>query len=223
MAQATRRRASAFARDASGVSAIEFALIAPILLLLMMASVEFQRYLRTSRQLANAADQIATLVAQRSETLPNWDALSEDFDSAYQSFPEAPLRADVGTWRTVLRHRIAQASFSKVSPACTTNCAYNAKMSWMWGSGAAPTGMARQCGALTLAPDGAEPSGDSIPERLVGPGSVIIVDLFFDYYPVFGSTLVQPVTMAKTGYAFPRFVSSFTPTGGATGQAVVCP
>lgn len=49
MAQATRRRASAFARDASGVSAIEFALIAPILLLLMMASVEFQRYLRTSR------------------------------------------------------------------------------------------------------------------------------------------------------------------------------
>lgn len=53
-----------FRRDRDGIAATEFALIAPILILLLMASVEFPRALGMSQNVTRATRTVADLVAR---------------------------------------------------------------------------------------------------------------------------------------------------------------
>jgi len=53
-----------FRREHDGIAATEFAMIAPILLLLLMASVEFPRALGMSQNVTRAARTVADLVAR---------------------------------------------------------------------------------------------------------------------------------------------------------------
>jgi Flp pilus assembly pilin Flp len=208
-------------RDDSGVSAIEFALIAPILILLMMASVELQRYLRIDRQLANSAENVASLIAQRPGPLTGWN-ISEDFDSTFQTFPEAAIRAAPGPWFNAMGYMITHAAFSTTVAGCTANCAYKANVAWLWGRGTGAPGMTRRCGELTAAPAGAAPSGSTLPATMFGPGSIIIVDLSFDFVPVFGASFISPIQMFKQAYAFPRFSSTWLNASQAT-LTTTCP
>jgi hypothetical protein len=218
----TKRRAPlSCLRDDAGVSAIEFALVAPILLLLMMASVELQRYLRIDRQLANSAENVASLIAQRPGPLTGWN-ISEDFDSTFQTFPEAALRAGSGPWYNAMGFMITHAAFSTTVAGCTANCAYKANVAWLWGRGTGAPNMTRRCGELTAAAVGAAPSGSTLPATMFGPGSIIIVDLTFDFTPIFGSNLLSPIQMFKQAYAFPRFSATWLNASQAT-LTTVCP
>lgn len=61
---AVRRRLAAFARDRRGVSALEFALVAPVLILLYMGMAELSQAVITHRRVSHAASAIGDLVAQ---------------------------------------------------------------------------------------------------------------------------------------------------------------
>ena len=58
------KRASAFRRDRSGVAAIEFAMIVPIMVMLFLGTVEFSQALTADRRVAQMASTTADLVAQ---------------------------------------------------------------------------------------------------------------------------------------------------------------
>ena len=81
-----------FALAQNGVAAIEFALLLPLLILMMLGSVELQRYMRIKRQLSLAAENIAAIVAQRQSS--DLTKLNFDFDAAYHLFPPAREAAD---------------------------------------------------------------------------------------------------------------------------------
>lgn len=53
-----------FKRDERGLSGVEFALISPILITLLLGSHEIGRYVRIDRQLTTTADTVAELMAQ---------------------------------------------------------------------------------------------------------------------------------------------------------------
>lgn len=57
-------RLRAFARDCRGVSALEFALIAPVMILLYLGAVDLSLALSVDRKVTSAASALADLVAQ---------------------------------------------------------------------------------------------------------------------------------------------------------------
>jgi Flp pilus assembly pilin Flp len=207
-----------FARAQRGVAAIEFALLMPLLVLMMLSSVELQRYLRIERQLSLAAENIANIVVQRQAsdvTKPNFD-----FDAVYHLFPpgnEDPTNA----WWNYIVHKITNVVFTPTVAGCTSNCTYKANAAWIWpsyDSGFSPGVMARSCGPLTAAASGASPTGKTIPAAMFGPGSVVIVDIGYRFKPLFGSNLVPPIDLFRQGYANARFASPYiqTPEGMTT-------
>lgn len=60
-----------FWRDRRGVSAVEFALIAPLLIVLYCGMVEATQAMMAQRRLSNIASQIGDLVAQNTQTGPS--------------------------------------------------------------------------------------------------------------------------------------------------------
>ncbi|KQT44508.1 hypothetical protein ASG43_14340 [Aureimonas sp. Leaf454] len=66
-ASAARRRLRLFARDQDGVGAVEFALVAPLLILLYLGGSELSMFLTLSRKVEHASSTINDLVTQSSQ------------------------------------------------------------------------------------------------------------------------------------------------------------
>jgi Flp pilus assembly protein TadG len=66
----TPRRLSGFWRDRRGVSAVEFAFIAPVLIIMYCGLAELTQAMMAQRRLSNIASAIGDLVAQSSQTGP---------------------------------------------------------------------------------------------------------------------------------------------------------
>lgn len=64
------RRLRAFRRDQRGVSAIEFAFIAPVLIIMYFSTAELCQAMLAQRKVAHAASAVGDLVAQVSTTTP---------------------------------------------------------------------------------------------------------------------------------------------------------
>lgn len=198
-----------FLKSQKGVAAIEFALLMPLLLVLMLGSFELQRYLRIERRLSLTAQNIAAIVAQR-ERLDGREA-SLDFDSAIHTFPSASEEPPT-LWHHVLVHQISSVVFAPTTTSCTTNCTYTANLTWNWPTYDVNFGLGalrRVCGALTPAPQGAAATGSTLPAALFGPGSLIVVDLRYRFRPLFGSTFIPEIILSRQGYANARFATPF--------------
>jgi Flp pilus assembly protein TadG len=58
-----------FAKDERGISAVEFALILPVLIIIYLASVELNHAITVDRKLTSAGNSVGDLVAQGSEAI----------------------------------------------------------------------------------------------------------------------------------------------------------
>jgi Flp pilus assembly protein TadG len=67
---ARRARPASFAADDSGVSAVEFALITPVILLLLVGMVDINEALTVYRKMRQTSSTVTDLVAQRGEITP---------------------------------------------------------------------------------------------------------------------------------------------------------
>nr|WP_295891902.1 TadE/TadG family type IV pilus assembly protein [uncultured Devosia sp.] len=65
-----RTRSASFVRDDHGVSAVEFALIVPVILLLLIGMVDINEALTVYRKMRQISSTVTDLVAQRSEVTP---------------------------------------------------------------------------------------------------------------------------------------------------------
>jgi Flp pilus assembly protein TadG len=92
----SQRLPARFARDQRGLAAVEFALIAPIMILLYCGLGELSLAVMAARQAGHAASVVGDLVAQT----PNMDAtqMTDIFNvgtSIMKPFPAAPLKVRV--------------------------------------------------------------------------------------------------------------------------------
>jgi Flp pilus assembly protein TadG len=91
------RRSNKLRRDKSGVAAIEFAMIVPIMVMLFFGTVEFSQALTVDRRVAQIASTMADLVAQYDTlTYTQVDNIHTVAKSLVMPYPESPLK--VGVW-----------------------------------------------------------------------------------------------------------------------------
>ena len=170
-------------RDTRGTSAIEFGIAAPVLLLMLLGTIELGRALNSDRHFVAAAEAVGDLVAREaymgtstSAAQSNLDGMMLSIGQIMAPFETSPLKLAV---------------FSVKASATDAN---SAKVQWSYGyKGAAAPG---QCSTYTL-PANMIPAG----------GSVIVVDASYTYKTLFGSYVpgMQP-TMKWTdkSYYSPR-------------------
>ena len=231
---ACRLRAARFLRDRRAVSAIEFALILPVLLILMLAGTQLVTYVNASRKVGLVAQSISQMISQAmppaGSTVATVNAtdLHFSFDSALVLFPylmkDGP-RQGLQWWQDIAI-TYAAVAFTQTASNCTggdLSACYTGAV--VWTSSGTTGGNYRPCTVPQLpAADTAPPSRTTLPRSVFGPGSIVAVDVVFNFKPTFGARFIPAVRIARSMYVQPRYATlvNFDPAGN-DGIAVKCP
>ncbi|MBX9925151.1 MAG: pilus assembly protein [Hyphomicrobiaceae bacterium] len=152
-----------YARDTSGVAAIEFALILPILFALFLGTVEYARATMYARRMGQVTAMVSDLVAREFQiTDAAFQGIKAGADTAWGSFD------NIDTLKFHIKHvRRAGDLATKVSPG-------SAYVEWDYSIRGAPT--VPQCSPYTL------PSPDMIAKGT----SVVVVTSTYTYQTLLG-------------------------------------
>ncbi|MEO1569463.1 MAG: TadE/TadG family type IV pilus assembly protein [Pseudomonadota bacterium] len=163
--------------DQRGVSAIEFALIAPLMALFYMGTVELASTLLVDRKITAATTTIGDLVA-RENTMSNC-AIDEIFDAAVLIFEPYDGSA-------------ARIRVSSIAP----NAGAPTQMDVQWGYANA-NWTERAAGTTVTLPNGV----------MAANGSVIMAEIEYTYSPPFNSVFQTDPTLVDVFYMRPRGVN----------------
>lgn len=212
--------------DSTGSSAIEFALLLPLLVLMLFGTVELHRYMLHKRHIEAAAKAVAIMIAQRPDPIGAADPPSMDFDLVRHMFPELGYEgATNAQWWRYMAFQVTHVVFKPTVAGCSSSCTYTANVAWAWPriTSDLPRGaLERSCGVLTAAAPGATPSGSTLPGSLFGPGSMTIVDLQYRFTPLVGTAIVPAQTIVGQGFATSRFVTPYI-ANASVNDTLRCP
>ena len=227
-----------------GIAALEFALIAPIMIYTLLVASDIAAALNLTRHLTNAADVIAEVVSQQTQngnpTRYVTDAilLADDaslLTTVSEVMPDAARKNE--DWTSDIQAIVSSVQFRPVGtciyqppggPATVCSSAYV-----MWSVGFTATGFThtRTCGPTTIASANTKtpslttiPPGAVTPGRVNQPGTIIVVDVSYVFNPLFTKWLTGPFTFQRTAYLPPRFFTEIdytvpnagTPSGNNT-------
>jgi Flp pilus assembly protein TadG len=213
------RRAKEFWRARQAIAATELALVLPLLVMLMLGSVEVARVIIASRNVTAVATTAVEMLSQNITTRVDYVDLDFAIASTMVIFPQILQdAAQKGiSWKNDISISIAGVLFTGLPAGCTTSCtSYTANVVWNSGPNK------RTCGVLlTSAPDMATPSKTTLPADVFpvipSPGaSLLVVDIAYNYTPLFGSIftalfgspLFGTIPIARSAYLAPRYVQS---------------
>ena len=219
------RIAFSFAKNNSAVSSIEFALIVPVCILLLLAGIDLARYIIFGSKCTAVANSIGEMIAvtpsnSNASTIGDGLINSSDIQTYYKSaaftFPEMLSQNTQGGqyWQQILQINISSISFSVSPNACTTSCQYTPKLDWTFSSAAGTKfggkDVIRQCGInFNKVSDVASYSSDSLPSSVFSTRSLIVVDVFYRFEPLFFLTpFLSGQIIERSIYFPPRFVPS---------------
>jgi Flp pilus assembly protein TadG len=216
------RRAKEFWRARQAIAATEFALVLPLLVILMLGSVEAARLIVSARKVTLVATTAVEMLTQNGTGKVNYVDLHFATDSTMVIFPQILQdAAQKGiSWKNDISVSMASVVFTPNPSTCTSNCSYNANVVWNSGPNK------RTCGVLLVsATDTATPSNTKLPADVFGPGSIIVVDVLFNYTPIFGLGLFGTIPIARSAYLAPRYVSliKYAVVSGDDGVGAECP
>lgn len=219
----------------AGTSAIEFALVLPVLALIMLAGLQVVLYVNATRRVEMAANAISEMISQAapataSSTIATVNAadLHFSYDSALVSFPylmRDASRKGIPWWQDITID-YASIQFTQISPLCTGAADQSAcyLASVVWTSTGTAGNNSRPCLVPQVAAnDTATPSRQTLPRSVFGPGSIIAVDVSFTFVPTFGSQFLPPIQINRSVFVQPRYASlvKFDPTN-SDGIASTC-
>lgn len=212
-------------RNNSGASAVEFAFVAPVLLLLLLGGFDLGRFILATQRVQAVANSVAEMIAETpasSSALQPGDGVVSANDlnfymnSAMFTFPDVlPIANAAGTnWWNLLSVQLSSIEFVAQPAGCTSACTYVAKV--VWSSGA------RTCGSTIVSvSDTNTYSPTTLPADLFQPGSVIVVDVSYTWTPTIGSAYLLSIPIERSVYLPPRNVPIVE--SQATGVANPCP
>jgi len=226
--------AARFLGDTRAASVIEFALILPVLLILMLGGIQLVTYIDASRKVGLIAQSISQMISQAmppsGSTVATVTAadLHFSYDSTLVLFPyllkDAP-RQGLQWWQDIAI-TYAAVAFTQTSSNCTggdLSACYTAAVAWT--SSGTTGGNYRPCKVPQLpAADTTPPNRTTLPRSVFGPGSIVAVDVVFNFRPTFGARFIPAVRIARSMYVQPRYAAlvNFDTTGN-DGIAVKCP
>jgi Flp pilus assembly protein TadG len=229
------RRAKEFWRARQAIAATEFALVLPLLIMLMLGSVEVARVIIAARSVTAVATTAVEMLSQNGTAKVNYVDLHFATDSTMVIFPPAARKGV--SWKNDISVSIAGVLLTGKPAGCTSSCtSYDANV--VWNSGANK----RTCGVLlTSASDTAAPSKTTLPADVfpVAPSlgaSLIVVDIVYNYKPMFGSIFTAlfgspifgTIPIARSAYLAPRYIQlpkyiKYAVVSGDDGIGAECP
>jgi len=216
-------RARAFLAHTSGVAFAEFAMIAPFVLMLLLAGFDMGRYVLATQRVEAVANSVAQMLGQTglsSNAVNSNDGTVTDTDlklyaqSALFTFPdalEAAYQQGV-SWSSLLVVNMASIRFKPTPSGCTSNCAYAPQVVWT-------TGWRTCTNPISQGLNTDPPSAATLPVGIYGPGSQIVVDVQYTFKPTFGAAYLPSMPIVRSAFLAPRNVgivetyqSSLAPT-----------
>ncbi|RYB01910.1 TadE/TadG family type IV pilus assembly protein [Lichenibacterium ramalinae] len=220
----------------AGTSAIEFALVLPVLALLLLAGLQVVLYVNATRRVELVANSISQMISQAAPATPSSTTatvnaldLHFSYDSALVLFPylmRDASRQGVAWWQDITID-YASIQFTQTSQSCSgatdQSACYVANV--VWTSTGTAGNRNRPCVvAQAAADDTAAPSPKTLPRSVFGSGSIIAVDVSFTFVPTFGSQFLQPIQITRSVFVQPRYASLIKfDTSGNDGIASTCP
>lgn len=233
-------RASAFhrsfGRSTGGASAIEFALLFPVLIILMLMGIQVVLYINATRRVEMVATSISEMISQAAPAQNSTTAYvnSLDLHFAYDAtlvlFPyimKDAARQNIAWWQNITID-FAGIQFIKIPG---TNCGnstdqsacYTAAVGWTsTGTSGANN---RPCVLPQTAVDNtAAPTSATLPRSLYGQGSIVAVDVAFTFTPTFAAQLLPRLTIRRSIFVQPRYANYIDyDTTNNDGIANLCP
>ena len=198
-------RLRAFGFSVRAAAGIEFALIAPILVVMFLGTVEVSRYLSVVRRVQNASADIA-LAASALDQSPSGSDLWNIYHMAPFLIPEVVTDMRLtgnAVWWLQARVNISFLKMEKADPRCTTNCTLVAKVAWSYGRDR------RGCGTV--------PFGDlanDVPSQFQRqPTNLVSVELKYTFAPLFTTFLRDRIVVERVFMAPPRHSDEIRATG----------
>jgi Flp pilus assembly protein TadG len=196
------------ARD--GLAALEFALLAPILVSTVGGLYDLTTGFIAWKRVAMAAqsiDQIATsLAATTSGTnILNLINASNASSAVYAYLPNI-LSASPNSFGVT----VSSVAMVPNPATCTVGCTYTPHVAWS-GVFKGSAGTRRPCdaraglSAMSFVPDGSNPSPTTLPASVQGSGApLVIVDVVFTFKPIFFTYITGNIQMNQSAYFSPR-------------------
>ena len=211
-----------FCRDSLAISAVEFALILPIMMTLLFGSVEMSAGMKASRKLTLAADNVAELLSQNGTGSVTYLDLQLARDSAMIVFPDvlADAKSQGIDWTADMQISMSGIAITPTVNGCTSSCSYQAKVAWTGGPNPRPCNV-----VLGTTGNSAALAPGVLPLDLVNPPFLVVVDVAYSFRPLFGVALTGTFPLKRAAYYAPRTVSNikYTVVAGDTGIASACP
>ncbi len=215
-------------RDVSGVAALEFAFVAPLLILVLLGTVELYNEITSGRHVQQASYSIAQIISEAPNppSTVDYQDLQMAHDSAMIAFPL--VLADSASkginWSKDVSITISSIVVTQ-DPTCAgkANCQYVANVAWTWGDAKRPCSV-----NLQKASDTADPSPTTLPSDAFAPGSIIVADVSYHYTPVIFDGIVRSINYKRTAYLQPRNVQptsyiQYDRIAGDPGATTICP
>ncbi|WP_158747598.1 TadE/TadG family type IV pilus assembly protein [Acidisphaera sp. L21] len=212
-------------RSRRALAGLEFALVAPVLVLVLLAMVDLSRAFIMGRRLTVAAASVATIASTEAVATASLSTLTgqQAFAATTAPFAVFPLwLANQLSVNGSFAITLSEVNFTPTPKGCTTGCTYTAAVAW---SVANPSGQPtlRACGAVASQPDGSNPSLTALPASAFGATAVLVADISQVYVPLFTSVFVGSFTMQRSAYVSPRVNNAITLVPGYVGPNVICP
>lgn len=227
------RRAATYLVGTEAVAAVEFAVLFPVILVLSLVALQVAAYISAVRKVERIGGSVAQVVSQAApadNTTTTAYLTSGDLTFAYNAsmliFPYIlrDSKRKNQAWFEDISVSISSVQFTQKSTNChdpsNLSACYTAQLAWT--TSYHPV---RACGVpLTPTPNTSVPSGSSLPQSVFGPGSLIVVDVVFQFAPTFAANLIPPITIRRSAYMQPRYASliKIDPTQN-DGTALICP
>ena len=200
------RLVPALLHDRSGMPAIEFALIAPVMLTILAGSYDVTQILIAMRQVTSTAQGIVQIATEQAVQPDQSNALTVDqakqaMTAIYAMIPRLRTGADTSQYSVTLSAVVFVADAGcAVGGACT----YTAGTAW---SVALPQGLqvTRRCGTITQVASDQQATISNLPTSgMTTLASLLVADVSYKYQPLFGGFITGPVTLQRTAFLPPR-------------------
>ncbi len=172
-----------------GIAALEFALCAPLLLLLTLGTIEMSRFLLIHQKAEKMASSMADLIAQSQATTISIASITLLFNAASQVMNPFTFGSD----GIVIITSVTRTGSSQPT------------VRWRQVGGGSLTGYSSQIGAVNAT--ATLPVGMVMSDK----ENLIVAEVYYRYTPMFGSQIVSSNVMYKTAYFKPRLGALTTP------------
>lgn len=184
--------------DRRGVAAIEFAIVVPLLGMLILGVADLANATSTYWQLTCAAQAVGQIAANSAAESNDTNSLTKTqaYYAATAAYPVVPSFASA----TASNYGVVLTSvyFTPTVATCTSGCTYTATVAWSHTllGGVAP----RSCGTLASVSNNSPPSSTTLPASAFSAAPLLVVDVYYTFYPLRTTYLPVSISMMRSGY-----------------------